>query len=49
LNQSFPTIALVGAANKKEMLSCIKAAETVLDSTEINFLEGSYPKEVSQL
>ncbi len=40
LSQSFPVIALVGAANKAEMLSCIKAAETVLTPKEIAFLEG---------
>jgi aryl-alcohol dehydrogenase-like predicted oxidoreductase len=40
LSQSFPTIALVGAANKREMLSCIKAAEIIFDSREISYLEG---------
>lgn len=40
LSQSFPTIALVGAANKAEMLSCLKAAETVLTPQELAQLEG---------
>lgn len=41
LSQSFPTIALVGAANKAEMLSCLKAAETKLPPEDIGYLEGS--------
>ena len=40
LNQAFPTIALVGAANRNEMLSCLKAAETELAPREIAYLEG---------
>ena len=40
LSQSFPVIALVGAANSKEMLSCVKAANTVLSTDDLAFLEG---------
>lgn len=39
LSQSFPVTALVGAANKTEILSCVKAADTVLTADEIAFLE----------
>lgn len=40
LSQSFPVVSLVGAANKTEMASCAKAADTVLTPEDIAYIEG---------
>ncbi|GAB2569475.1 aldo/keto reductase [Gracilibacillus alcaliphilus] len=40
LNQPFPTGALIGAQNDKELLSCLEGSEINLTKDEINWLEN---------
>lgn len=45
LNQSFPTAAIIGPQNRKEMLSCREAADILLTEDEIKWLDlrSDYP------